>query len=66
MHASIGRKLGIDPSKDEVFNIYRAIKEAAPETPDVEKENVMVLKHYLTPLWFLWKSEVDIILYSEA
>ena len=60
-YASIGRKLGIDPSKDEVLNIYRAIKEAAPETPDVEKENVTVLKHYPTPLWFLWKSEADII-----
>ena len=60
-YASIGRKLCIDPSKDEVLNIYRAIKEAAPETPDVEKENVTVLKHYPTPLWFLWKSEADII-----
>ena len=60
-YASIGRKLGIDPSKDEVLNIYRAIKEAAPETPDVEKENVTVLKHYLSPLWFLWKSEADIV-----
>ena len=27
-YASIGRKLGIDPSKDEVLNIYHAIKEA--------------------------------------
>ena len=60
-YASIGKKLGIDPSKDEVLNIYRAIKEAAPETPDVEKENVTVLKHYPTSLWFLWKSKADII-----
>ena len=35
-YATIGRKLGIDPSKDEMLNIYHAIKEAAPNTPDVE------------------------------
>ena len=53
--------LGIDSSKDDwVLNIYRAIKEAAPDTPDVEEENVTVLKHS-TPLWFLWKSKADII-----
>ena len=46
--------LGIDSSKDDwVLNIYRAIKEAAPDTPDVEEENVTVLKHYSTPLWVL-------------
>ena len=27
----------------------------------LEKENVTVLKHYPTPLWFLWKSEADIV-----
>ena len=59
-YATIGRKLGIDPSKDEMLNIYRAIKEAAPNTPDIEQENVTVLKHYPTLLWFLWKSEADI------
>ncbi len=60
-YASIGRKLGIDPSKDEVLNVYRAIKQASADTPEIEKEDVTVLKHYPTPLWFLWKSEADII-----
>jgi len=60
-YASIGRKLGIDPSKDEVLNVYRAIKEVDSDTPDIEKEDVTVLKHYPTPLWFLWRSEADII-----
>ena len=59
-YATIGRKLGIDPSQDEMLNNYRAIKEAAPNTPDVEQENVTVLKHYPTLLWFLWKIEADI------
>jgi len=60
-YASIGRKLGTDPSKDEVLNVYRAIREVAPETADIEAERVTVLKHYPTPLWYLWKRECDII-----
>ena len=60
-YASIGQKLGIDPSKDEVLNVYHAIREVAPETADIEAESVTVLKHYPTLLWYLWKSECDII-----
>lgn len=41
-YASIGRKLGIDPSK-EVLNVYRAIQEAAPDTPDIEKHSVNII-----------------------
>ena len=57
-YASIGRN---DPSKDEVLNVYHAIREVAPETADIEAESVTVLKHYPMPLWYLWKSECDII-----
>jgi len=60
-YASIDRKLGIDPSKDEVLNVYHAIREVAPETADIEAERVTVLKHYPVPLWYLWKSECDIM-----
>ena len=34
-YASIGRKLGNDPSKDEVLNVYCAIKEVDSDTPDI-------------------------------
>ena len=68
-YSSVDRKLAIDPSKDEVFNVYRAIRgrfrhtRHDSDTQDIEKEDVTVpkLKHYPTPLWFLWRSEADII-----
>ena len=60
-YAGIGKKLGIDPSKEEVLNVFRAVKEADSDIPNIEEENVTILRHYPTPLWFLWNSETDII-----
>ena len=60
-YVSLGKKLGIDPSKDEVLNVFRVIREVAPDTPVIEGEEVTTPKQYPTPLWYLWKSEMDII-----
>ena len=34
-YTSVDRKLAIDPSKDEVFNVYRAIREVDSDTQDM-------------------------------
>ena len=61
-YASLGRSyIGIDPSKDEVLNVFRVIREVAPDiyTPVIEGEEVTTPKQYPTPLWYIWKSETD-------
>ena len=59
-YASIGRKLGIDPSKEEVLHVFKVLKDDAG-TPDIEGVPVAAVKQYPTPLWYLWNSELNII-----
>lgn len=37
-YAGIGKKLGFDPSKEEVLNVFRVVKEADSDAPNIEEE----------------------------
>ena len=43
-YASIGKKLGIDPSKEEVLSVYKILKEVGDDFSDVESEDITVPK----------------------
>ena len=61
--SSIGKKLGIDNTKEEVLSVFSIMKQMnnnLPDVADVDRECPMV-KTYPTPLWFLFNSELDII-----
>lgn len=60
-YASISKKLGIDPSKEEVLSVFKILKEVGDDFLDVESEDIIVPKQYPTPLWFMWNSELDVI-----
>ena len=60
-YASIGKKLGIDPSKEEVLSVYKILKEVGDDLANVESEDITVPKQYPTLLWFMWNSELDVI-----
>ena len=60
-YASTSKKLGIDPSKEEVLSVFKILKEVGDDFPDVESEDIIVPKQYPTPLWFMWNSELDVI-----
>ena len=59
--SSIGKKLGIDNTKEEVLNVYKVMQECDGSLPDIETMETHALKSYPTPLWFLFNSELDII-----
>ena len=52
-YASISKKLGIDPSKEEVLSGFKILKEVGDDFLDVESEDIIVPKQYPTPLWFI-------------
>ena len=52
-YASIGKKLGIDPSKEKVLSVYKILKEVDDDFLDVKSEDITVPKQYPAPLWFL-------------
>lgn len=59
----IGKKLGIDNTKEEVLNVFSIMKECDASLPDIsqiDKECPMV-KNFPTPLWFMFDSELDIL-----
>ena len=60
-YVSIGKKLGIDPSKEKVLSVYKILKEVDDDFLDVESEDITVPKQYPAPLWFLWSSELDVL-----
>ena len=60
-YASIGKKLGIDPSKEKVLSVYKILKEVDDDFLDVGSEDITVPKQYPAPLWFLWSSELDVL-----
>lgn len=62
-YSSIGKKLGIDNTKEEVLSVFSVMKEmdsTLPDVSDVDRDCPMV-KSYPTPLWFFFNSELDII-----
>ena len=60
-YASISKKLGIDPSKEEVLSVFKILKEVGDDFLDVESEDIIIPRQYPTPLWFMWNSELDVI-----
>ena len=59
--SSLGKKLGIDNTKEEVVNVFKVMQECDRSLPDVEKIDTPILKSYPTSLWFLFDSELDAI-----
>ena len=56
----IGKKLGVDPHKEEVMQVYRAIEEAT--SLDIEKDVRGPTKVSPTnPLWYTFRSEREVI-----
>ena len=59
--SSIGKKLDIDNTKEEVVNVYTVMKDYDPSLPHMEDIENTTLKTYPTPLWFLFNSELELI-----
>ena len=60
-YSSIGKKLGIDNTKDEVLCVYEVMKQCDATLPDVGSEEHPMVKTYPTPLWYMFNSELDIV-----
>ena len=61
--SSIGKKLGIDNTKEEVLSVFSVMKEidgTLPDVGDIDRDCPMV-KTYPTPFWYFFNSELDII-----
>ena len=62
----IGKKLGIDNTKGEVLNMFTVMKECDNTLPDMKKVQSPALRSYLTPLWYLFDSELDILIWRDC
>lgn len=60
-YSSIGKKLGIDNTKDEVLCVFEVMKKCDDTLPDVTQEDHPMVKSYPTPLWYMFNSELDIV-----
>ena len=61
-YKQIGKKLGNDPSKEEVLTVYNVIHEGLEgNLPDVATIKAPSRVQPTTPLWFLFDSELDLI-----
>ena len=60
-YSSIGKKLGIDNTKDEVLCVFEVMKECDDTLPDVREEEHPMVKSYPTPLWYMFNSELEIL-----
>lgn len=49
-YSSIGKKLDIDNTKDEVLSVYEVMNQCDSTLPDVRKEDHAMVKNYPTPL----------------
>lgn len=61
--SSIGKKLGIDNTKEEVLSVFSVMKEmdsTLSDVGDIDRDCPMV-KSYPTPFWYFFNSELDII-----
>ena len=57
----IGKKLGIDNTKEEVVNVFKVMKECDNTLPNVEQLQSPIVKTFPTPLWILFESEINLI-----
>ena len=61
-YKQIGKKLGIDPSKEEVMTVYSVLNEGLEGDPlGVESIKAPARIQPPTPLWFLFDSELDLV-----
>lgn len=61
-YKQIGKKLGIDPSKEEVMTVYSTLNEGLEGgLTSVESIKAPTRIQPPTPLWFLFDSELDLI-----
>ena len=61
-YKQIGKKLGIDPSKEEVLTVFNVIhKQSNDQFPNVEQIKAPSKISPPTPLWFAWSSELETI-----
>ena len=61
-YKQIGKKLGIDPSKEEVLTVYGVLHEGLEgDLPSVESIKAPTRIQVPTPLWFLFDSELDLV-----
>jgi len=59
---SIGKKLGIECSRDEVVRVFDIIRDNSPgNVPDIQALRVPVKRNLPTPLCFCFNSELDLI-----
>ena len=56
----MGKKLGIDSTKEEVVNVFKVLKESDNSLADAEDIETSALKAYPTPLWFMFNSELEL------
>ena len=61
-YKQIGKKLGIDPSKEEVLTVFNVIqKQSNDQFLNVEQIKAPSKISPPTPLWFAWSSELETI-----
>ncbi len=57
----IGKKIGIDPTKEEVLAVYDCFCKHDPNLNPIESIKAAAKVHPPSPLWFLFDSELDVI-----
>ena len=61
-YKQIGKKLGIDPDRENVIHVYKALREEAEEElPSIEDIDAPSKVTPPTPLWYLFDSELEAI-----
>ena len=60
-YSCIGKKLGIDNTKEEVVNVFKVMKECDDSLPSVDQLESPIVKAFPTPLWILFDSEIDLL-----
>lgn len=61
-YKQIGKKLGIDPDRENVIRVYRALcDEAEEELPSIEDIDAPSKVTPPTPLWYLFDSELEAV-----
>ncbi len=60
-YKKIGKKIGIDPIKEEVLAVYGCFCEHDPSLNPIESIKAAAKVHSPSPLWFLFDSELNVI-----
>ena len=60
-YKQIGKKLGIDPDRENVIRVYKALCEEAEELPSIEDIDAPSKVTPPTPLWYMFDSKLEAI-----